>query len=78
MRNIVPIVTTGNLQVVVYDLTRNFMYISYARRDGITSGAINAYDRPYIKVNTTALWTEQRPTEVEIEESKQKTMLKLR
>lgn len=69
IHQIVPMTTTGNLQVAVYDLTNNVTYISYARKDGVTIGAFDAYNRPYIRLNTAALWTELAPTKQEIADS---------
>lgn len=65
MRQIVPMTTTGNLQVCVYDLTARIMYVSYARKDNVTVGERFAYNRPYIQLNMDKLFAEPAP-QVEI------------
>lgn len=59
-RYIVPITTTGNLQVCIYDLTNKMMLVSYARPDG-AEGDLNAYDRRYIQLDMEQLFAEGRP-----------------
>ena len=49
IKEIVPIVQTGDLHIAVYDLTKQLVYVSYARADG-ESGPMFAYDR-YIILN---------------------------
>lgn len=44
IREIVPIVQTGDLHIAVYDLTKELVYVSYARGKD-ESGAQYAYDR---------------------------------
>ena len=48
IHNIVSIVQTGSLQVAVYDLPNELLYVANARGEGET-GPIDAYDR-YVHV----------------------------
>ena len=44
IREIVPIVQTGDLHIAIYDFVHNSMYVANARGDG-ESGPAMAYDR---------------------------------
>jgi len=59
---IVPIVQTGDLHIAIYDLTNNQMYVSFARADGDTEGAVYAYDRPFYQLDMASIFSVQRPT----------------
>jgi isopenicillin-N N-acyltransferase-like protein len=61
VRNIVPLASTGTLQVAVYDLTAMQLYLSYARKSNNTEGPEMAYDRPYVQVNLKMLFAEPKP-----------------
>eukprot|EP01102_Stenamoeba_stenopodia_P020893 TRINITY_DN8296_c0_g1_i1.p1 TRINITY_DN8296_c0_g1~~TRINITY_DN8296_c0_g1_i1.p1 ORF type:complete len:480 (-),score=84.84 TRINITY_DN8296_c0_g1_i1:72-1430(-) len=61
IRDIVPIVQTGDLHVAVYDLDNNQMYVSYARASGDTVGAVLAYDRTFYQLNMTNIFAVERP-----------------
>jgi hypothetical protein len=69
VREILPTVGTGNLQVAVYDLTDMKVWTANAGADG-EGGPLNAYQRPYVKLDMKALFSEQAPS------SKQKTASK--
>ena len=59
VKEVVPIVQTGDLHIAVYDLTDNMMYVANARGRGET-GPKMAYDRQFIGLNMTSLFgTEQ-------------------
>lgn len=49
MSHILPGLKSGNLQAVVYDLAKEWIYISYGTRKG--SIEINAYSRQYVGLN---------------------------
>ena len=44
IKEVVPIVQTGDLHIAVYDLTKQLVYVSYAKAD-YESGPAYAYDR---------------------------------
>jgi hypothetical protein len=50
IRYIVPGLNSGNLQVVIYDLTYEWTYISYGFVDK-NDKKIDAYKRPFIGLN---------------------------
>lgn len=54
-------VQTGNLQVVVYDLGNDMIYVSNAKGEG-ESGKGNAFDRQSLGLNTKALFQVPKPT----------------
>lgn len=58
-RDIAPMTTTGDLQVSIYDLSFNRLYLSVARRSQETKGDPYAYDRPFFQVNMTKLFDEK-------------------
>mmetsp|Transcript_7353 Transcript_7353/g.10840 ORF Transcript_7353/g.10840 Transcript_7353/m.10840 type:complete len:413 (+) Transcript_7353:107-1345(+) len=60
MQQVVPMTTTGNLQVSIYDLTEQVAYVSYARGDN-EDGPAYAYDRRYIRIDTKQLWNVTKP-----------------
>jgi len=57
IQNVTSIVATGNLFITYYDLTpsHNQMYLSFAAPHS-ASGPINAYDRPFFKVDMTPVF----------------------
>jgi len=62
IKNIIPLSKTGDLHAAIYDLTGMMMWVANARADG-ESGPLNAYDRPFVQFNMTALFNdEKRPT----------------
>lgn len=52
---------SGNLQSAVYDLTNNNMYISYARPSTQQGTPKNAYERPFVQFDMSALFDEPSP-----------------
>jgi len=50
VQTILPSLTSGNLQTVIYDLTNQTVYFAYGT---VTEAKkeINAYDRPYIRLD---------------------------
>ncbi|KAK6166612.1 hypothetical protein SNE40_023263 [Patella caerulea] len=62
IRDVVPIVQTGNVQVAVYDLTQNIAYLANARASYET-GPTYAYERTYIKLDMGKLFSERPPTQ---------------
>jgi len=62
IRNIVPIVQTGDLHVAIYDLTNMQLYVSFARSAGDTEGAILAYDRTFYQLDMNQVFAVERPT----------------
>jgi hypothetical protein len=52
---ILPGLTSGNLQAVIYDLTDNEMYVAYGYvyENGTK---INAYDRSFLKLHLPSLF----------------------
>ncbi|XP_025105815.1 protein dcd1B-like [Pomacea canaliculata] len=61
MREVVPIVQTGSLQVAVYNLTSNMVLLANARASYET-GPDNAYERQYVELNMTELFEEKPPS----------------
>lgn len=55
IRDIVPIVQTGDLHVAIYDLTNMVLHFASARPDG-APGAQMAYDRPFVRLDMTQLF----------------------
>jgi len=60
VREVVPIVQTGDLHIAIYDLTRMMMYVANAKSDN-ESGPSMAYDRQFIQLNMTLLFQEPSP-----------------
>jgi hypothetical protein len=61
IRDIVPIVQTGNLHIAVYDMTKHSVYVSYARPDGAT-GPLYAYERSFVQLDSDELFAEKEPS----------------
>jgi hypothetical protein len=59
--HVIPLTETGNVHAVVYDLTDQQMYVSYARPDGSTVGPPLAYSRQFTQLDLPALWAEKPP-----------------
>jgi len=58
VREILPSVKTGNLQVVVYDLTDNVIWTANAAAySGNEKPPLDAYDRAYVKLDMKALFS---------------------
>jgi len=57
-RDLAALTATGNLQVSIYDLSHNYLYLAIARRSDVTQGEVYAYDRPYFKIDMSTLWDE--------------------
>ena len=55
VKNVVPIVQTGDLHVVISDLTNMKMFVANARGRG-ESGPLNAYDRQFIELDMNELF----------------------
>lgn len=54
---LLPSLTSGNLQTVIYDLTNQTVYFAYGMVT--TDGKkLNAYDRPYIKLDMKSMFAE--------------------
>ena len=62
VREVLPIVQTGDLHIAIYDLTDGVMYVANARGAGET-GPPMAYDRGYVRLNMTALFATQPHTD---------------
>jgi len=60
LREILPTVGTGNLQVAIYDLTRQMAWLANAKADGET-GPLNAYERAYIQLDMKQLFAVEAP-----------------
>jgi len=61
IRDIVPIVQTGDTHIAIYDFARDDIYVSFMRRAGGTVGPSNSYDRQFTKLDMTALFAEPAP-----------------
>lgn len=57
MRVILPSLTSGNLQTVIYDLTNQTVHFAYGMVNS-DNKKLNAYDRPYIKLDMKSLWAQ--------------------
>ncbi len=57
---IIPLLTSGNLQVTLYDLSDQMMYVSYSKKDG-APGPLKAFDRQFIQFDMQKLFNEPRP-----------------
>lgn len=55
VRILLPGLTSGNLQSVIYDLTNQTVHFAYG---AVTAGnkTVNAYDRPYFKLSLPELF----------------------
>ena len=62
VRQIVPLLTSGNLQTVVYDLTNMEVYLAYGYRTDDSSLKINAFDRPYLHLDMKKIFSEEAPS----------------
>ncbi|MGI6457883.1 MAG: C45 family autoproteolytic acyltransferase/hydrolase [bacterium] len=60
IREILPTVRTGNLQVAIYDLTNLKLWTANARANS-ESGALNAYERPFIELDMKNLFEQKKP-----------------
>ena len=61
IRNILPIVQTGDTHAALYDFPRNRMYVSFMRHANSTVGPSNAYDRQFTRLDMTALFATPSP-----------------
>lgn len=60
--DVLPIVQTGDVHAVVYDLTDQQMYVSfYVTNSSSVQTPVNAYDRAYTKLDLNALFAEPAP-----------------
>jgi len=57
IKDIVPIVQTGDLHIAIYDLTNMVMHVANARRDG-ADGPKLAYDRAFVRLDMKAAFAE--------------------
>jgi len=63
INDVLPIVQTGDVHAVVYDLTAQQMYVSfYATNTSIVPNPPNAYDRAFTKLDLNALFAETAPS----------------
>jgi len=60
IRYITAIAQTGDLHLVISDLTNQKMWIAFAAQDGI-SGPKYAYDRQFLMLDGKAMWAEVPP-----------------
>lgn len=61
--NVLPIVQTGDVHAVVYDLTDQRMYVSfYVTNASSVPTPVNAYDRAFTQLDLNALFAEPAPT----------------
>ena len=58
IREVVPIVQTGDLHIAIYDLTNMMMYVANAKSKS-EAGPEMAYDRQFIQLNMTNLFLEE-------------------
>jgi isopenicillin-N N-acyltransferase-like protein len=60
--NVLPIVQTGDVHAAVFDLTGQFMYVSYeATNASSVPLPFNAYDRQFTRLDLNALFAEPPP-----------------
>jgi hypothetical protein len=64
IKDVMPIVMTGDLHVYVADLSNDQFYFAWAAPDGV-SGPRNAFERPFMKMDLKSLWAVKAPTEME-------------
>lgn len=50
VRQIIPSLNSGNLQIAVYDLSNDIVYFSYGTKTD-KGHVVDAYLRPFIKLN---------------------------
>jgi len=65
IQDVMPIVETGDLHVYVADWSNDMFYYSVAARAG-SSYPLEAFNRPYTRLDLKALWNVAPPTEEEI------------
>ncbi len=59
IKYIIGELTSGNLQIVLYDLTEMNFYVSYGYQDTKYQFKKNAFERPFIKFNARELFNEK-------------------
>lgn len=59
INNITAVVRTGSLHVAVMDLTDNVLYVANAKGKQDTTGAKDAYDRQFLRLNMTEAWSKK-------------------
>jgi len=65
IQDVMPIVETGDLHIYVADLANELFYFSVAARAGSTY-PLQAFNRPYTRLDCKQLWNVSAPTEEEI------------
>jgi len=65
IKDVMPIVETGDLHVYVADLTNELFYFSVAARKG-SALPLEAFNRPYIRLDLKTLWNVAAPSEEEL------------
>jgi len=60
IENVISLSQTGDLHAAIYDLTNMYMYVANAKGENET-GPMNAYQRPFVKFDMNALFSEQPP-----------------
>jgi hypothetical protein len=63
IRYIMPILTSGDTHIAVYDLTNMQLWYAAARQPGVATGELQAFNRQYTHFNANQLFTEAAPTE---------------
>ncbi len=58
MQYILPGLNSGNLQAIIYDLSKEWVYIAYGHENS-NGHKIDAYKRPYIGLNLKKLFAEK-------------------
>jgi hypothetical protein len=53
-------VQTGNIHAAVFDLTANYIYVSFMRPLNATVGPVNGYERQYTSFDAAALFAEKQ------------------
>jgi len=63
IQNVIPVVETGDTQAVIYSLKPNAIdiYVANARAED-EQGPLQAYNRPFVHFDATALFAEQPPS----------------
>jgi isopenicillin-N N-acyltransferase-like protein len=57
IHDILPTVQTGNLHIVVYDLTQSLAFVSFMRTStGAETEPLYAYERQFIKLDMTSIF----------------------
>ena len=63
VQDVLPIVQTGDVHAVVYDLTDQQMYVSfYVTQNSTVPEPKNAYDRAFTMLDLNTLFAEPAPT----------------